>query len=261
MKEFAEKVKGAVIEKLGNDYDVVLMEKQGRAGISIKLNEANIAPIIYIDVFFEKKFSVEETADNVIKVYKEYKDCGGLDVNEVTANLKDWNYVSKNLEVRLLPKTFKADVFVSAEKFGFDDLILVPYIKVGKQDNNVLTTQVRQVLLSYWDDDCTADDLVNIGLIKAKEEAIHDHRFDEIFDVITNKEYRFGAVSAIAMRDEFRQKYPNGYYVIPSSIHEVIILPKDCMTLEDITDFVKQVNATSIAANEVLSDHAYEIVS
>lgn len=49
-------------------------------------------------------------------------------------------------------------------------------------------------------------------------------------------------------------------FIIPSSIHEVLIVDRDYfgdMTAEDVTDMIGSVNETEVAPNEVLSEHAY----
>ncbi len=49
--------------------------------------------------------------------------------------------------------------------------------------------------------------------------------------------------------------------VIPSSIHEVIIIPekfvKEMYTMGEMDDMVEEINRTELAEHEVLCDHAY----
>ena len=49
--------------------------------------------------------------------------------------------------------------------------------------------------------------------------------------------------------------YPNGYIVLPSSVHEVIVLPYS----EDqaFNNMVNEVNESKVAAEEVLGHKAY----
>ena len=52
--------------------------------------------------------------------------------------------------------------------------------------------------------------------------------------------------------------FKKDYYLLPSSIHEVILVAKEeGMSLIQMTDIVKEVNQEQVAAEEVLSDHAY----
>ena len=48
------------------------------------------------------------------------------------------------------------------------------------------------------------------------------------------------------------------YYILPSSIHEIIILPVSCtMGLEEINDMIVEINETQVSEEDVLSEHAY----
>lgn len=52
----------------------------------------------------------------------------------------------------------------------------------------------------------------------------------------------------------------DGYYILPSSIHEVIFVPKDtCDDVSDLTGMIRFINSDTVSENERLSDHAYVI--
>ncbi|MCR5481734.1 MAG: DUF5688 family protein [Clostridia bacterium] len=46
-------------------------------------------------------------------------------------------------------------------------------------------------------------------------------------------------------------------YILPSSIHEVLLLPEKSGNPEDLREIVKEVNASHVALNEILSDEVY----
>lgn len=48
------------------------------------------------------------------------------------------------------------------------------------------------------------------------------------------------------------------FYILPSSIHEVIILPKSKeIAKEELDAMIQDINHTQVDTEEVLSDHAY----
>ena len=48
------------------------------------------------------------------------------------------------------------------------------------------------------------------------------------------------------------------YYVLPSSVHEVMIVPDDGgFDSGELEEMVREINATQVAPEEVLSDHIY----
>lgn len=78
--------------------------------------------------------------------------------------------------------------------------------------------------------------------------------------VLTNDTKVNGA--AAILNDDTRQEIADkvgDFYVLPSSVHETLIIPKDAgMELRDLEQMVQEVNQTQVALQERLSDHVYE---
>ena len=56
----------------------------------------------------------------------------------------------------------------------------------------------------------------------------------------------------------FAEKLDSDFYILPSSIHEVILVPyEDCISREELKDMVNEVNCTQVPVEEVLSDRVY----
>ena len=79
--------------------------------------------------------------------------------------------------------------------------------------------------------------------------------------VLTNESKLNGAACILYenVLYDFAQKLGADLYILPSSVHEVILLPKLSMFEKDeLVNMVKEVNTEGVAADEVLSDHVYE---
>ena len=58
--------------------------------------------------------------------------------------------------------------------------------------------------------------------------------------------------------ERFAEKTGKSLYILPSSIHEVILLPEDCVKKADhLIRMVSEVNRTQLEPEEVLSDAVY----
>ena len=56
----------------------------------------------------------------------------------------------------------------------------------------------------------------------------------------------------------FAEKLGKNFYILPSSVHEVILLPEDKVSSsENLLTMVMEVNRTQLAPEEVLSDAVY----
>lgn len=57
---------------------------------------------------------------------------------------------------------------------------------------------------------------------------------------------------------DFARKVGRSFYIIPSSIHEVILIPDTLdMDIHYMKAMVKKVNGTEVSPDEVLSDNVY----
>lgn len=57
---------------------------------------------------------------------------------------------------------------------------------------------------------------------------------------------------------DFSERFQSDFYVFPSSIHELILVPtSDHKSSKEYSDMVREINATQVAYEEVLSDRIY----
>ena len=84
--------------------------------------------------------------------------------------------------------------------------------------------------------------------------------FEDVMYVMSNRLRSYGA-AAILYEDRLEgigDYLKENYYVLPSSVHEVIIVPESAAPgWEALNALVAEVNETQIEAEDILSDHAY----
>ena len=102
-----------------------------------------------------------------------------------------------------------------------------------------------------WPEEVSVDDLL---------EDVLGERHGVPMYVLTNK-YRYYGAACILYPNLLKKIYEElhcSFYILPSSIHEVIILPDLGIEAEDnMLDMVREVNETEVKAQEVLSDSIY----
>ena len=78
--------------------------------------------------------------------------------------------------------------------------------------------------------------------------------------VLTNKSKQMGAATIFYpdVADKIEALFPNGCYVIPSSIHELLLTSKDTLPPEDIAAMVREINNTQVATEDLLSYKVHE---
>ena len=77
--------------------------------------------------------------------------------------------------------------------------------------------------------------------------------------VLSNDREFYGASCIIypGVLEKIRNEIGQDFYILPSSINEVIIVPSDCADAVYLTDMVRDVNRTVIPPEEILSDNVY----
>lgn len=78
--------------------------------------------------------------------------------------------------------------------------------------------------------------------------------------VLSNEQalYGAGALFYPQMMDQIAERMGSNYFVLPSSVHETLILPDDGLAdREALESMVQEINAMAVAPEDRLSDHVY----
>lgn len=225
-------------------------------GVTKKVT-TNVSPIIYIDNLYENGVDVLDASKKVKEKIEQSNVSFDIDF------INDYEKAKPRLQARLYNNKTNVEVSKSAERYGFDDLIIVPILVVSEDDDGTATIKVTRDLLAKWDKSATeviSDAIENL-----------DYEIMDMFEllginclfgestmlVVTNKKRRCGAASVLKAKDELNRMFPEGYIVLPSSVHEVIVVKNDD-NIEAYTEMVKMINSDVVAPEEVLSDKAYK---
>lgn len=229
-------------------------------------NDTNIAPTFYIDEMYEKDVPANEAA-GIIMEQIENGERPQFDVSSINS----WDSAKEMLRIRLYNKKTTAPIQRSARSYGFGDLIMVPYIKF----NDNAAAKVTEALAEKWGKSVKA--IIDTALLNTKEK----EKFEIIemaamlsemmgvpvemlresappIYVVTNEARTNGAIGIIILEDKLKEMYPNGYYILPSSVHEAIVIDSAfCDDLDMLTEMVQDVNGLCVRPEEVLGDKAY----
>ena len=85
-------------------------------------------------------------------------------------------------------------------------------------------------------------------------------RSHDMLYALTNVEKQYGAsmITQPEVLNKLEQLFPEGFYVLPSSVHEVLIVPDNGeMEPKMLGEMVREVNKNEVERQEVLSDRVY----
>lgn len=255
-----EEIVKAVSVELGAEYEVSIQEKIDnngniKKGIMIRHIGENISPIIY------PNDCDNDVANNIIKAYKNSK------VNEFSLSaIKDKESILSHLSARIVNTRKNADTLKNLVHVNVMDLSVTFDICIGDEGYIRVTNQFAD------DYDLTKEEMLDVIYKNLRNEMyitsmstmirslMNDTDVPDTPDmyVCTNTKKVFGA-TCLLFPDLFKPLSDKlgDLYILPSSIHEVIIIPATMGDVAEFRDMVCQVNKTVLKAVDYLSDNVY----
>ena len=237
-------------------------------GIIIK-TDSNISPVIYTEAIIKGSDSLAEAMDKVIDIYE-----ANQNPPIIVDDFHDPKWILDHLTIGLQRNSDEAIIKRPCDLDGIEQYIYLS----DSTENGQYSIKVMPELLSSvgideslaWDTAqehlCSDTQIVSLGKVLSDIKGVpHDESADADikFHVITNSR-KFKGAACIMNRNALRtftQKYrTNMLFVLPSSIHEMMIAPYDSgFNLEELSAMVKEINETQLAPEERLTDRAYII--
>lgn len=232
------------VERVTKNNGIVL------EGITIKALGEKVAPIIYIGDI-EDADTPASVADEIIRAYhKSSKD--RIDVVNIMAILKD----PERLKASVLPKLTARQVNNNVI-YPFLDMDVRFYIPVDTSENTTASVTLTQEHLALTG--LTAEELFEAARRNLKTTTFRIPGAP--FEALTTEAKSFGAAAMLdtARLEGLAEYHGDDLYILPSSIHECLILPAFMVNVEDMRMLVQTVNGNRdvIDPTEVLTGSVY----
>ena len=290
-KEFYEYVKDNVKEYLPESYrdaEIKLQEVEKNnglklTGITIPNGDQRIVPTIYLDSLYQEYINgkdvdscVGDVADMRIEAQgkAEFLDMGVPDIF-------DYEKMKDKLQMRICDKEWNTDRL--ADKVVTEHGDFAAYYAVNLEENGegISSIPVTVSLMNEWGvsvEQIQADAMMadrNRGVVLMNMNEIiksmifgeePENLLNEKLDIETMREPMFCLTNAqkmngasLLLQEDIRKQIGeclgSDYFVLPSSIHEVLILPDNGLfEVPELNAMVKEVNETQVERQEQLSD-------
>lgn len=295
---FLEELTEMVKDRMGEEYTARIYKVAKNNSLELDslviLKEGrNIAPNIYLLPYYEAYMNganILELTDQLCNIYRncETPVIQG-DLFSSFEGLKSFVFyrlVSYEKNKKLLEKT---------PHIKYLDLAITFYCLVRNDEDGIGTIRINDDHMLLWQSsiqelyelsvqntsrlfpakirsmdeviyDMLKQDLEGSGDDKASEEILSSFlteckaKDQQRMYVLTNEKGINGATCLMYydILKDFSGKLGTDLFILPSSIHEVILVPYDkSITRESLSDMVIEVNLTQVAEDEVLSDRVY----
>lgn len=264
-------------------HDVIRNNNVKQAGIAVVVKEeTDIGPCVYLDEFYREYESdgmkFDEIVDEVYRlILKYWEDMPDVDLS----GFRNWETVHGDIYPKLVNAKQNKELLEKIPHRNFLDLAVVYYavdrdhtredigtiliynghMEIwGQEEENLYQTAMRNMRADGEADFITLETIVKriAGITFPKKDGNASHDTDMY--ILTNHRRRFGAAEILDKKTlrMVADKVGDGFIVLPSSVHETIILPpKDATEYEGLAAKVREVNDTQVDVEERLSYHVY----
>lgn len=243
-------------------------------GLYIKRKEEQISPTIYLDEYYDYYLKGEDLEEIIIRIREEYE----WKVSRVASyhfNLEKFEYVRDRIVYRLVNYEKNREILEECPHLKLYDLALTFRWVAHSDDIGISTALVTNQEMRAWEIS------MNELLLAARENTprlfpAHMVDMEEMIQkagipvpeeessipmyIMTNQQEVNGASVLLYdnVLERFAQRKKTDFYILPSSIHEVILVPSD--RIDDpssLFTMVEDANNTVVALGDILSDSVY----
>lgn len=286
--EFTQYIKENIKEVIDHDIlpevvEVIKNNDKILKTLVIRDPDRHIAPTIYLEEYYENYIQGEAIDDVIGKIgiiYEEYRIKEDFDMSCYSK----FEYIKDKLAIKLVNYKKNEKLLSEVPYKKYLDMAIIFYcvIQEAPFENTILI--VKNSHMNMWK--VTADELLEKAkdnapnilppVIASMEHIIEEMIMDkneiseeyDIFDdleegmfVLTNKTKTNGASCILydGVLSEFGDIIKSDFYIIPSSIHEVILVKdEEHIDKDELNNMVVSVNTNEVMDIDILSDHVYK---
>ena len=282
-QQFIKEVERRVKEKIkGNEtmtvyiHTAVKNNGKERKGITVSEKGIHISPTIYLEEYFQQFQEgkpIEEIVEKILQLYEEVKCSHPCE----ESLLQNYEELKGKFACKLIHRGKNEKLLNDIPYVPWRDLAIVVFVLLEVSPYGTATVLVRKEHLEIWGlteaqlfDEakkntpillpyqfCPMRKLLREICPYAVDEGEEE---EESLYVLSNKLRSFGAASMLyeGILEKVGQKLGENYYILPSSIHEVIVVPESKSPVkQDLEEMVREINETQVEEEEVLSDRVY----
>lgn len=250
----------------GTHYDGLIILQPG----------SNIAPTIYLTPYYHRYLDgvpLEDIYADILTTYERHLPETDFDIEMFT----DFERARSRIVMRLVSKKYNEALLSDIPYITYHDLAIVFYCLVYADSENQGSILIHNSHMHMWN--ISTEALYLLAMQNTPEllphklipmaELLKTHPLAHLLDlneipmyILTNL-YKTNGASAILYENllaEIADNFQQDLIILPSSIHELILIPVDTFDTHELkyyTQVVREVNETQLADDEVLSDHAY----
>lgn len=284
-EEFQKSMVEALQKKVEEGVNISLYfaqkcNNQTKVGVLFEIPEHIQSPVIYLEGAYNAYQSGVSINELVNEILKEYENLPEVQFEQVIELCRHAEFAKNNVVFKLINTEQNQKLLQSVPHREIGDLSVLYYLLIDSdaKDENA-TMLVENKFLDIWEMneeelyEKAAENTIrysplrfrSMGQIIAEmlDENNGQHMEIDMNDamfVLTNEKGIWGATALLydEVLSHIAEKFGENLYIIPSSIHELIIVPESMGVGEgELNEMIEEINSTTVEPEERLSNHVY----
>lgn len=272
-KEYFDLLRAELERQKGKNVDITFREVRKNNGIfrnacTVRIDDAQVAPTVYLEPYYDHYLhgeTVSESAENILN-YCRSKTPGITFPDDF---FRDYDTVSGRLGVKLIGTKRNREMLGDIPHIEYEDLSAVIYYLLEDPAFGNGMIIVRNSDMERWKmtpETLYRDALENCGRMLPPV----FRPLSEVLDIfqcagegnlylLTNDSALYGAAVILypGLLEEVSEYIGGKYFILPSSVHEVILLPDSGEEPQELLSIVTEINHTQVAEEDILTDAVY----
>lgn len=282
MEQFAKEMKRRVEQSFSGEMKIeiqnVLKNNSVRYTSMVIAEEGNrVAPMVSLNRYYDRYKKGESLGGLAVEIMEEYEDVWSKKEMDIEF-IKDWEEVKKLVAYKVIHTERNRGLLEQTPHQEILNLSKVYYLSLYEQGGSML---IQKKHLAMWN--INEEEVIhaaeentpklfpkNLKSMGSVLEELFggalDEEFEDITDggmkmyVLSNQQNFMGAAVMFYpdVMEQIADLFESDLYILPSSVHEVILLPAtEEMNPRELASMVCEINASSVQEEEVLGDKVY----
>lgn len=279
--EFIEQIELSIKMLVDNESEVLIRRNlknnnTTKVGVIIKNKDKTVAPTIYLEKYYCEYLDGRDI-NLIVSEIIIANEIAVLPEDVMIRKIDDVDFVKSKIAFQLINKEKNKLHLENVPNRNWMDLSITYFVLLDIIDEGMITMKINYNHMKSWG--ICEEELFELAmhntpkLLPYKIETIGsvlssvfdmDNKYETFKDdgmyILTNTYASSGAgcIYYPGMLERIYDKINEEYYVLPSSIDELIILPKKYVdTVEEILETVRSINITQVSGEDVLSNNVY----
>ena len=289
---FLNAVKQQVEDALGDSYSVQIRQVSKNNGLildglCLSPPDGQVSPTIYLNPYYplyEKGMTLQEITQDILSIYQDNSTLPNIDTKAMT----DFSNLSSKVVYRLIQTASNQELLDDIPHIPYLDLSIVFYLFLEETSSGQMTAMIHKDHQALWN--ISTNQLYELAkvntpallphTIKSMTDVMKEIAADwlgedyqeEYMDQLDNEEHlsplyvlsnrsNINGAAAILYQGalkNFANQLDQDLIILPSSIHEVLLLPYDETTdINTLNEMVISINQSEVPPEDQLSNQIY----